>query len=112
LHGNKALNGALPAMTAAVAGVILNLSIWFAVHDEFRAVQPIRSYGLSFDAPVLSRIGPAAIAVAAVAAILRFKTARRCRACSLWYRAACWGIAWRMRSQIRRKSSMGWLTSG
>ena len=30
LRGNKALSGALSAITAAVVGVILNLAIWFA----------------------------------------------------------------------------------
>jgi chromate transporter len=33
LRGNKALAGALSAITAAVVGVILNLSIWFALHS-------------------------------------------------------------------------------
>ena len=36
LRGNKALAGALTAITAAVVGVILNLSIWFALHTLFR----------------------------------------------------------------------------
>src|SRR5262249_35686839 len=33
LRGNKALNAALSAITAAVVGVILNLAIWFAIHS-------------------------------------------------------------------------------
>jgi chromate transporter len=32
LRGNKALSGALTAITAAVVGVILNLAVWFALH--------------------------------------------------------------------------------
>ncbi len=36
LRGNKALAGALSAITAAVVGVILNLAIWFALHTLFR----------------------------------------------------------------------------
>ena len=51
LRGNKALAGALSAITAAVVGVILNLSIWFAIHTVFRAVQPIHWAVLNFDAP-------------------------------------------------------------
>src|SRR3982075_3756284 len=35
LRGNKGLAGALGAITAAVVGVILNLSIWFALHTLF-----------------------------------------------------------------------------
>ena len=36
LRGNKGLAGALTAITAAVVGVILNLSIWFGLHTLFR----------------------------------------------------------------------------
>ena len=36
LRGNKGLAGALSAITAAVVGVILNLSIWFGLHTLFR----------------------------------------------------------------------------
>jgi chromate transporter len=35
LRENKALAGALAAVTAAVVGVILNLSIWFGIHVVF-----------------------------------------------------------------------------
>jgi chromate transporter len=74
MRGNKGLAGALSAITAAVVGVILNLSIWFALHTVFRDTFPIRSFGLSFDAPVLSSIDlPAlALAIAAATAIFRF----------------------------------------
>ena len=74
LRGNKGLAGALTAITAAVVGVILNLSIWFALHTVFRETWPVRSFGLSFDMPVLSSVDvPALIlAVAAATAIFRF----------------------------------------
>jgi chromate transporter len=74
LRGNKGLAGALTAITAAVVGVILNLSIWFALHTVFQETWPVRSFGLSFDMPVLSSIDvPALIlAVAAATAIFRF----------------------------------------
>lgn len=74
LRGNKGLAGALTAITAAVVGVILNLSIWFALHTVFRATSPVRSFGLSFDMPVLSSIDfPALVlAMAAALAIFRF----------------------------------------
>jgi chromate transporter len=72
---NKALNGALSAITAAVVGVVLNLAIWFALHAVFRQVTPIRAYGLKFDLPLLSSVDPwaLALALAAIIAILRFK---------------------------------------
>jgi chromate transporter len=74
MRGNKALAGALSAITAAVVGVILNLSIWFAIHTVFRAAMPIRSFGLSFEMPVLGSVDPAALllSLAAAVAIFRF----------------------------------------
>jgi len=74
LRGNKGLAGALTAITSAVVGVILNLSIWFALHTVFRGTLPVRSFGLSFDMPVISSVDiPALIlAIAAAAAIFRF----------------------------------------
>ena len=44
LRGNKALNAALSAITAAVVGVILNLAIWFAIHTVFRETVPVRGF--------------------------------------------------------------------
>jgi len=74
LRGNKGLAGALTAITAAVVGVILNLSIWFALHTVFRETMPVRSFGLSFDMPVLSSVDfPALVlAIAAATAVFRF----------------------------------------
>ena len=75
LRGNKALNGALSAITAAVVGVVLNLAIWFGIHTIFREVAPIRNVLFSFDAPVLGSVHPWALAlsIAAAVAIFRFK---------------------------------------
>jgi len=75
LRGNKALNAAFSAITAAVVGVILNLAVWFAVHSVFHATIPIRSFPLAFDAPNFASIDPWAFAlsVAAAIAIFRFK---------------------------------------
>jgi chromate transporter len=74
LRGHTALAGALSAITAAVVGVILNLSIWFALHTLFRHTVPIQGLGFSFDAPVLASVDlPAlALSVAAATAIFRF----------------------------------------
>ena len=74
LRGNKGLAGALTAITAAVVGVILNLSIWFALHVVFRQTTPVRSFGLSFDMPVVSSVDVPALvlAIAAATAIFRF----------------------------------------
>jgi len=74
LRGNKGLAGALTAITSAVVGVILNLSIWFALHTVFRETSPVRSFGLSFDMPVISSVDVPALvlAIAAATAIFRF----------------------------------------
>ena len=75
MRGNKALAGALSAITAAVVGVILNLSIWFALHTVFRQTFEVKRFGLAFDAPVLSSVDAPALmlAIAAAIAVFRFK---------------------------------------
>jgi chromate transporter len=75
LRGNKALNGAMSAITAAVVGVVLNLSIWFAIHTVFRETVPVRAFPFWFDAPKLTSIDlwALALSVAAAVAIFRFK---------------------------------------
>lgn len=77
LRGVRALNAALSAVTAAVVGVIMNLAAWFARHTWFRAAHPIRTAGLSFDAPIVSSVEPwrLALSIAAIIAIFRFETA-------------------------------------
>jgi chromate transporter len=73
LRGNKGLAGALTAITAAVVGVILNLSIWFALHTLFRKTTPFRSLGMSFDMPDWSSLDIAAFVLAAAAATAIFR---------------------------------------
>ena len=75
LRGNRALTGALSAITAAVVGVIANLALWFALHTLFREVVAWQGFGLTMDVPAWSSISlpAAALAVAAVLAIFRFK---------------------------------------
>lgn len=75
LRDNKALSGALSAITAAVVGVILNLAIWFAIHTVFAQVHPVMWGPIRFDAPVLQSVNRWALllSVAAVIAMFRFK---------------------------------------
>jgi chromate transporter len=75
MRGNKALAGALSAITAAVVGVILNLAIWFAIHTVFREVRRVEGYGFNFEAPVLSSVDPWALvlSLAAIIAMFRFQ---------------------------------------
>ena len=75
LRGNKALTGALSAITAAVVGVILNLAIWFAIHTIFLQTVPVRWLGFTFELPVPASINPwtLLLSISAVIAIFRFK---------------------------------------
>jgi chromate transporter len=75
VRGNKALAGALSAITAAVVGVILNLAIWFAIHTIFAEVRPLRWGVFGFDAPVLTsvRVWALALSLAAIVAMFRFR---------------------------------------
>ncbi len=75
LRGNRALHAALTAIMAAVVGVILNLSVWFAVHTVFHSVDA-RHYGpLHLDVPAWSSLDIAALVlgIGALVAMLRFK---------------------------------------
>ncbi len=75
LRGNKALNSALSTITAAVVGVILNLSVWFALHTLFEQVNVVNAFGMVLQVPVLSSVNPWSLALSLVAmlALLRFK---------------------------------------
>jgi chromate transporter len=73
LRNNHTLNAALSAVTAAIVGVILNLSVWFTLHTLFAKVY--RSGLLSIEIPQWNTVNPLALvlAVAALLAMLRWK---------------------------------------
>jgi len=73
LRHNKALSSALAAISAAVTGVILNLSIWFGLHVLFREVDSIEAGPLSLASPVWSSLDPAAVLLSLASAILLFR---------------------------------------
>jgi chromate transporter len=75
LRGNRALAGALSAITAAVVGVILNLAVWFALHTLFTETRTVSAGPLRFDWPVPASLDPAALALAlgALVAVFRFR---------------------------------------
>jgi len=73
LRANQRLSGALAAITAAVVGVILNLTVWFALHVLFGEVSearagPLRWYEFN---PLALDLKVAALA--ALAALLAFR---------------------------------------
>jgi chromate transporter len=76
LRGNRRLAGALAAITAAVVGVILNLSVWFALHVLFGQVEE-RHVGVlrwfAFD-PMALDLKTTALAV--IAAVMAFRLHR------------------------------------
>ena len=72
LRANKRLSGALAAITAAVVGVILNLTVWFALHVLFGQVTEQRAGWLrwyAFD-PLALDLKAAALAI--IAGVLAF----------------------------------------
>jgi chromate transporter len=75
LRQHRGLNAALSCVTAAVVGVIVNLSVWFATHTLFGRVEA-QKYGIvHFDVPVWTTLEPVALMLAAgsMIAMLRFK---------------------------------------
>ena len=69
------LNKALSGITAAVFGVVLNLTVWFALHVLFARLEPLDVPGLALDIPVLVslRLDALVLALAAGVALFRFR---------------------------------------
>ncbi len=72
LRGNKRLNSALSAITAAVVGVVLNLAVWFSLHTLFGKVTTMKFIGLRLQIPELATADIAACAIAILACLLTF----------------------------------------
>jgi chromate transporter len=75
---NRRLSAALSAITAAVVGVILNLSVWFGLHVLFRDVERVALVpviNLNLSVPVWNTLDPVALAlfVASTLMLFRFK---------------------------------------
>lgn len=67
-----ALSAALAGITAAVVGVILKLSLWFAFHVLFGRVETFEAGPIAIDWPVPATVDPVAVALAFVAAYVLF----------------------------------------
>ena len=76
LRSNQRLSGALQAVTAAVVGVILNLTIWFALHVLFPRVEEVRAGPLRWYAFEPAALDWKAAVLAAVAAVLMLRLHR------------------------------------
>ncbi|MEZ0244011.1 MAG: chromate transporter, partial [Sphingomonas sp.] len=75
LQSAKRLQGGLAALTAAVVGVIANLSLWFAIHVLFARVTQVDAGPLHLGVPDLASFDWRAGLLALVAGVLliRFK---------------------------------------
>ena len=73
LRGNRTLAGILSGITAAVVGVIANLALYFAVHTFFSRTNALDWGPVHLQLPVLSAVNPAAVLIAAAAAVMIFK---------------------------------------
>jgi chromate transporter len=72
LRGARRLAGALAAITAAVVGVILNLSLWFGLHVVFRQVASVGVGPLRLTLPDPASLDLGALALVALAAASLF----------------------------------------
>ena len=93
LRGNRALNGALSGVTAAVVGVILNLALSFGIAALFDRSRQVELVLVTFPVPVLDSID----AFSAVLAVAGFIALWRYRVPVLWVigASAIAGIAYR-----------------
>src|SRR5262245_3446527 len=73
LRANKRLSGALAAITAAVVGVILNLTVWFALHVLFGAVTERHTGWLRWYAFDPLGLDLKTLALAVIAGVLAFR---------------------------------------
>jgi chromate transporter len=72
MRANQRLSGALAAITAAVVGVILNLSVWFALHVLFGKVTEMHAGPLRWFAVDILALDLKTFVLAAIAAVLAF----------------------------------------
>ena len=76
LRSNQRLSGALAAITAAVVGVILNLTVWFVLHVLFGRVEEMQAGPLRWYAVDLATLDLKVLALALFAAVLAFRLHR------------------------------------
>lgn len=67
LRNNSSLSMALSAVTASVVGVILNLSIWMALHTLFASVDEYDAWGMRLLIPDFATLNSASLALTVMA---------------------------------------------
>jgi chromate transporter len=73
MRNNKKLSGALTAITAAVVGVIANLSVYFSLHTLFNEATVIRAGAINLEVPIWSTLNVRAMAISLLAFVLIFR---------------------------------------
>ena len=73
LRHNTKLSAALTGITAAVVGVIANLSIYFSIHTLFSRTRTYDAGPLHLTVPTWSTLSPRALAVSLLAFVLVFR---------------------------------------
>ena len=99
LRGNRSLNSALTAITAAVVGVVLNLAVWFGLHTVFARIEEVHALGMRFLVPVWSTLQTPSLAITAFALVTIFRlkmgtiqTIGSCAALGIAYHAIRWAL--------------------
>ena len=72
LNAEPRLKAALAAVTAAVVGVILNLTVWFALHVLFGSVGPVSLGPLRLLVPEVMSVSLPALLLSAFAVLMLF----------------------------------------
>ena len=88
LRNRPSLTAALSAITAAVVGVVLNLSIWFALKVIFKTVPEVHWGQFRYFVPDVSSLDRAALAITIVACLATF----RFKLGMVWTLAGCAGL--------------------
>ncbi len=94
LEHQPRLSGALAAITAAVVGVILNLSLWFGLHVVFADVARLNAGPIDMPLPHWTSLNLPALVLSLIAAVALM----RLRLGIMWTLAltAALGLAWRL----------------
>ncbi|MBL8815414.1 MAG: chromate efflux transporter [Planctomyces sp.] len=80
MRRSRTVRGMLTSISAAVAGVILNITLWFAMNTLFSQVQVPENGWFRFPVPILESLSLPALAMTTIASVIVF-----------WYKR---GIGW------------------
>ena len=73
IRGQKIFSDALSAITAAIVGVIFNLSLWFVLNSLFLSSKKIENGLFNFSYPILNSIDIYAALICIIAMFMQFK---------------------------------------